>query len=109
MHLRRICIPGLVLLWGCSSTDEARDAEAAQTAAAQTAATTPASSSTPAPAANLDAGRAKEIGLVFESYLSPWQEGDEEENTPRSTPAQFRSSTPSQTRAQREAAGHRGH
>ena len=47
--------------------------------------------------------------MVFESWLSPWQEGDEEESTPRSTPTQFRSTTQSQSRAQREAAGHRGH
>ena len=47
--------------------------------------------------------------MVFESWLSPWQEGDEEENTPRSTPTQFRSTTASQSRGQREAAGHRGH
>lgn len=47
--------------------------------------------------------------MVFEAYLSPWQESDEEENTPRSTPARFRSTTPSRSRAEREAAGHRGH
>ncbi|HEV7591484.1 MAG TPA: CHRD domain-containing protein [Longimicrobium sp.] len=72
-------------------------------------AATSSDSSAPAPAASLDPGRGKEIGLVFEAYLSPWQEGDEEANTPRSTPSQFRSTTPSQTRAQREAAGHRAH
>ena len=57
----------------------------------------------------LDPGRGKDIGMVFEAWLSPHQESDEEENTPKSTPKMFRSSTPSQSRAAREAAGHRGH
>jgi hypothetical protein len=61
----------------------------------------------PAPA--LDPSKGREIGLVLESYLSPHQEPDEEENTPAATPKQFRSTTPSQNRAAREAAGHRGH
>ena len=64
-------------------------------------------SSIPPPA--LDASRGREVGLVTESYLSPHQEGDEEEATPSTTPTQFRSTTPSQSRAAREAAGHRGH
>ena len=51
----------------------------------------------PAPA--LDASRGREVALVFESYLSPWQESNEEENTPSTVPAQFRSTTPSQSRA----------
>jgi hypothetical protein len=106
MHLRCVGISGLVLLSACGPADE-REAEAATTTTASSASTS--ASPTSAPAATLNAGRGKEIGLVFESYLSPWQEGDEEENTPSSTPSQFRSTTPSQSRAQREAAGHRGH
>ncbi len=47
--------------------------------------------------------------MVFESWLTPHQEGDEEANTPSSVPKQFRSQTPSLSRAEREAAGHRGH
>ncbi|MCA9716856.1 MAG: CHRD domain-containing protein [Myxococcales bacterium] len=62
-----------------------------------------------APAVALDPADGDEIGLVFESYLSPHQEPDEEENTPPPTPATFKSSTPSKTRAQREADHHRGH
>ncbi len=46
---------------------------------------------------------------MYEAFLSPHQEPDEEENTPRTTPPQFRSTGTSQTRAQRAAAGHRGH
>jgi hypothetical protein len=107
MYLRCVCIPGLVLLAACGPTDRTSTAEAATSAATTPAAA--ADSSAPAPAASLDPGRGKEIGPVFEAWLSPWQEGDEEENTPRSTPSQFRSTPPSQRRAQREAAGHRAH
>lgn len=113
MYLRRACIPGLLLLWACNPTDESATKAATASFTASNTSTAAASStppaSTPAPAVSLDPGRGKEVGLVFESYLSPWQEGDEEENTPGSTPAQFRSTTPSQSRAEREAAGHRGH
>jgi hypothetical protein len=104
MQLRCMCISGLVLLGACSPGDQASTAEAATPAAAPASA-----SSAPAPAASLDPSRGKEVGLVFEAFLSPWQEGDEEANTPGSTPAKFRSTTASQTRAQREAAGHRAH
>lgn len=103
MHHRHLCVPALLLLWGCGPSDEPQSAQAAEPAAGATA------SSAAVPAATLDAGRGREIGLVYDAWLSPWQEGDEEENTPSSTPSQFRSTTPSQTRAQREAAGHRGH
>jgi hypothetical protein len=116
MHVSRVFIPGLLLLSACGPTDEASSAQAAETvtssfASASTASSTStaAATSSPVAAPALNAARGKEIGLVFESYLSPWQEGDEEENTPSSTPAQFRSTTASQSRAQREAAGHRGH
>jgi len=102
-HLRCVCISGLVLLSACSR-DQPREAEAATTSAS---AATASASNVAAPA--LDPAKSKEIGPVYESYLSPWQEGDEEENTPSSTPARFRSTTASQSRAQREAAGHRAH
>ncbi|MEW6730712.1 MAG: CHRD domain-containing protein [Acidobacteriota bacterium] len=46
---------------------------------------------------------------MFDTFLSPHQESNEEENTPSSVPQQFRSTTTSLTRDQREAAGHRGH
>jgi hypothetical protein len=101
MKLQCLCIGGLVLLCGCGPADQASEAQAATTSAS--------ASSSPAPAVTLEPGRAREIGLVYEAFLSPWQEGDEEENTPRSTPSQFRSTGQSQSRAQREAAGHRAH
>ena len=102
MKTRRVSLLGVMLLWGCSPADQPQSAQAAEASPSA-----PASSA--APAATLDASRGKEIGMVFEAYLSPWQESDEEENTPRSTPARFRSTTPSRSRAEREAAGHRGH
>ncbi|HWK89775.1 MAG TPA: CHRD domain-containing protein [Longimicrobium sp.] len=103
MKARRAWILAGLLLPACSSADQPSSAEAAQTSSST------ATAASPAPAAKLDASAGTEIGMVFESYLSPWQEGDEEQNTPRSTPARFRSTTASLTRAQREAAGHRGH
>ena len=110
MHLRCACISGLVLLGACNPSGEPARAEAATTIdSSATTAAPAAAASTPAPAVTLNPERNKEIGLVFESWLSPWQEGDEESNTPSSTPAKFKSTTPSRTRAQREAAGHRAH
>lgn len=106
MNVRHVSWLALAMLWACGSSDQPKSAEAAEASTA-----TPASTTTPAgaPAATLDASRGKEVGMVFESWLSPWQEGDEEANTPGSTPAAFRSTTASQTRAEREAAGHRAH
>lgn len=49
---------------------------------------------------------AAEIGLVYEAYLSPQQEGDEEENTPRFIPSVFQSTEPSVPREERPARGH---
>lgn len=57
----------------------------------------------------LDPSKGSEVGLVYESWLSPWQEGGEESDTPKTTPTVFKSTTPSKTRAEREKAGHRGH
>jgi hypothetical protein len=63
----------------------------------------------PPPATELDPSRSSELGLVFESYLSPEQEPAEESDTPKTTPDKFRSTTESMTRAERVAAKHRGH
>lgn len=107
----------VVLLLGCkaggqqptaSSTDQPNAGQTTSTSTPASSSVSPASSSQmPAPA--LDPARGKVIGLVFEAFLSPHQESNEEENTPSSVPQQFRSTTASQTRDQREAAGHRGH
>lgn len=63
----------------------------------------------PPPAVLLDPARGKDIGLVYEAFLSPMQESGEEEDTPGTVPAVFRSTAPSMSRAQREANGHRGY
>ncbi|HEU4539461.1 MAG TPA: CHRD domain-containing protein [Polyangiaceae bacterium] len=89
-----------------ASASPAPAPSAAATAPASSGAA-PAGSAPAAPA--LDPGRGGEIGLAFEAFLTPHQEPDEEENTPSTTPQMFRSTTPSLSRAQREAAGHRGH
>ncbi|MDX2077071.1 MAG: CHRD domain-containing protein [bacterium] len=47
-----------------------------------------------------------EIGFVYEAYLSPHQEGGEEEDTPGFVPPQFRSTAPSVPRDQRTSMGH---
>jgi hypothetical protein len=101
-----------IVLVGCevqrpAATDEAQTAQTTQTVASTTSSTT--TTSSPQPAPSLDAWGGKEIGLVVEGFLSPQQESNEEENIPSSVPQQFRSTTASQTRDQREAAGHRGH
>ncbi|MDB4950489.1 MAG: Alkaline phosphatase [Gemmatimonadetes bacterium] len=108
MNTQRISLALVVMLWACTPADPPKSAEAAESTGAAAAASDSTTASA-APAAQLDAGRGKEIGMVFEAYLSPWQEGDEEANTPNSTPSQFRSTTASLTRAQREAAGHQAH
>lgn len=104
----------LALPSGCDSPARAATASppVAQTAAAPTkpVTTKPAAADLPAqPIAALDPGRGQEIGLVFEAYLSPHQESGEESETPKTVPNVFKSTTPSQDRATREAAGHRGH
>lgn len=60
-------------------------------------------------AAQLDPSKAKAVGEVYQAFLSPMQEPAEESDTPKSTPSQFKSTAPSLTRAEREAAGHRAH
>jgi CHRD domain len=47
-----------------------------------------------------------EIGAVYEAYLSPQQEGGEEEDTPALIPPQFRSTEPSVARNERTSRGH---
>ena len=61
------------------------------------------------PLPTLNPAEGQEIGWHFESFLSPHQEPDEEENTPKLTPPVFKSTTASLSRAEREANGHRGH
>lgn len=126
MHILRATLL-LALVPGCdarteSTTQAPVDTGMSAPAVAPTPQPTPVVAAAPAPAASaaksapatatstaLAPARGQEIGMVFESWLSPHQEGDEEEATPKTTPKQFRSTTPSMTRAAREAAGHRAH
>ncbi len=48
----------------------------------------------------------KEIGFVYEAFLSPHQEPGEEKDTPALTPTQFRSTAPSLLRSDRKSRGH---
>ena len=118
----RVAVLFIMLLAGCdartTSTTHPPDpapvapVAAPAVAAEPTPAATPVATVAEGPAtqpAGLEPGRGKEVGPVFEAYLSPHQEGGEEEDTPKSVPSQFRSSAPSLSRAAREAAGHRAH
>jgi hypothetical protein len=111
MHALRCSILCIPLLWGCGAmADHPTASPADQPKTGQTtatASTTTAAAPAP-PATGLDPRRGQDIGLTFESFLSPWQQEAEESDTPATTPPQFRSTTPSLTRAQREAANHRG-
>lgn len=102
---RRGLMLTIPMLIACSPAPAIRSEPPAPagTAAPAAGATAPA-----LPAAALDPRRGQEIGLGFQAFLSPWQEGGEESDTPGTVPSVFRSTTPSLTRAQREAAGHRG-
>jgi len=53
---------------------------------------------------NVEAG--SEIGFIYQAFPSPQQEGGEEEDTPRLTPPQFRSTAPSTPREERTSRAH---
>lgn len=54
----------------------------------------------------LNPAAGSEIGLVYEAYLSPHQEGGEEDEVPAFTPPQFLSTAPSVPRSERTSRGH---
>jgi len=54
----------------------------------------------------LDPASGSEVGFIYEAFLSPHQEGGEEEDTPALTPPQFKSTAPSVARAERSSRGH---
>lgn len=54
----------------------------------------------------LDPSRGQEIGTVYEAFLSPHQEGGEEEDMPAIIPDVFRSTAPSISRNERPSHGH---
>lgn len=116
--MRQLSLPvALALLSACSpATPPAEQSAAPADPAKTTVASAPVVATGAAPPATtsaasteLDPSRSHETGMVFEAYLSPFQEPDEEANTPAGTPKVFRSTTPSKTRAEREADGHGGH
>jgi len=54
----------------------------------------------------LDPTKGGEIGSRYQAWLSPHQEGGEENDTPAAVPKVFRSTTPSVNRDQRPSRGH---
>ncbi|MEM7271444.1 MAG: CHRD domain-containing protein [Actinomycetota bacterium] len=54
----------------------------------------------------LDPLAGEEIGLVYQSWLSPQQEAEEEEDVPSGAPEVFLSTEPSTDREERESRGH---
>lgn len=100
---------GIVFLLACGPTPQAEPTQATATPAKSGPSLVATASAAAPPAPALTPAAAQDIGMVFEAYLSPMQEGGEEEDTPKSVPEQFRSKTPSKSRAEREAAGHRAH
>jgi hypothetical protein len=64
-----------------------------------------AESTRPSPIA-LNPAAGSEVGFIYEAFLSPQQEGGEEEDTPGFIPAVFRSTEPSVPRDQRTSRGH---
>jgi hypothetical protein len=54
----------------------------------------------------LNPAAGSEIGFVYQAYLSPQQEGGEEEETPALIPPEFRSTEPSVNRNERTSRGH---
>lgn len=54
----------------------------------------------------LNPAAGSEVGFVYEAFLSPQQEGGEEEDTPALIPGEFRSTAPSVPRNERTSRGH---
>ncbi|MBK7993583.1 MAG: CHRD domain-containing protein [Blastocatellia bacterium] len=55
---------------------------------------------------SLNANQGEEIGFIYEAFLRRQQEPGEEEDTPSTTPKQFKSTAPSVPRNQRKSRGH---
>lgn len=98
----------LLLLGGCADATGGDAMQAADTDATHSIATavthTP-ELTQPSPIA-LDPGQGSAPGAVYEAYLSPEQEGDDEEDTPAAAPDVFRSTAPSVPRSERTSRGH---
>ena len=95
-----------LLLSGCDSTgsDVEAEAESAEHSMAMADEHTPEiEMESPIP---LDASKGKEIGFIYETYLSPEQEGEDEEDTPDLAPDVFKSTASSVPRVDRTSHGH---
>ena len=53
--------------------------------------------------------QSSKVGARYQSWLSPWQEGDDETNAPKNGPKAFQSTLPPRTRAQIAAQGAKGY
>jgi hypothetical protein len=95
-----------ILFTGCGKTEPAASGSPSGDQASQ-ATTNSGSATTTIASGGQNAGdKGKEIGSVYEAYLSPWQEGGEEKDTPKSTPSQFKATQPSRLRKDRPDHGH---
>lgn len=90
------------LLLGCSQGNDNK----VGTESAKTTDTSGSATVTTQSGGKNESDQGKEIGSVYEAYLSPHQEGGEEKDTPKSTPSQFKSTTPSRLRNDRKDHGH---
>jgi hypothetical protein len=54
----------------------------------------------------LNPSAGSDVGFIYQAYLSPQQEGGEEEDTPAAVPPQFKSTAPSVARNDRPDRGH---
>ena len=53
--------------------------------------------------------RSSKVGAQYQSWLSPWQEGDDETHAPKNGPKAFQSTETPRTRAQIAAQGAKGY
>lgn len=110
---RRVII-GLVVLWmavltvacGGSQGEEAVVAQSAPEAHTTASADEHPPELEMASPIKLNPAAGTEIGAVYEAFLSPEQEGDDEEDTPAIAPDVFKSTAPSVPRALRTSRGH---
>lgn len=103
----------LLAFTGCATSHlHARDAasssgsSAASTGHSHGTPVAPRAELAPNPDFPLNPSKGTELGLVFESYLSPQQEGGEEEDMPKGAPKVFASTKPSTPREKRPGRGH---
>lgn len=112
--LRKHMVVGLALLWvgmvllGCAGGSDTGGVSAASDEMDHAMVTS--DTHTPelsmASPIELNPAAGTEIGAIYQSFLSPEQEGDDEENTPEMAPAVFKSTGQSVPRVDRTSHGH---